>query len=255
MTEPEDSFDAPRLLPRRAWGAAGAAFAVALAAAFFVADVTHPPAIFPKYLAAAAAPPAVAAERLLDYSPLYLALARAAHRLAADPDRALLALNGLLHGATAAATALSVALLAGSGWGLAAGLAAALYRPFLVYCGVEEPEILIVGLLALGVLLGLLARARLRAPARGSNPLRFAVSAFAAVSLAGLARPQHLALLPLWGAWIAAAAPRDGRRRQRALWLAAAAVGVALVGPLLAARALATGVPTLMNPGAVFYEG
>ncbi len=59
-------------------------------------------------------------------------------------------------------------------------------------------------------------------------------------------------MLPVWAAWIAAAAPRG---RRRAVWLAAAAVGIVLVGPLLAARTLATGAPTLMDPGAVFYEG
>src|SRR5262249_29213485 len=151
--------------------------------------------------------------------------------LAADPDRALLAANGVLHAATAALVALCVALLAGSGWGLAAGLGAALYRPLLVYCGVEEPETAIVFLLALGVFLALLARARLAAwpaaePAREGpihpfSPLFFAGLAFLAVTLAGLARPQHLVLLPIWAAWISSAAPR-GRRRP--LWIAAAAV-------------------------------
>src|SRR6476619_3535655 len=98
--QPDDSSADPgamRLLPPRARlpiaAAAGVAFAVGIAVAFLAADVAHPAAIFPKYLAAAAAPPAVAAERLLDYSPLYLTLARAALRLATDPDRFLLVLQ------------------------------------------------------------------------------------------------------------------------------------------------------------------
>jgi hypothetical protein len=163
---PLDTSAAPgakRLLTRARLpiAAAGGAFAAGVAAAFLVADIVHSPARFPKYLAAAAAPPKVAAERLLDYSPLYLALAKAALRSASDPDRFLLVLQGLLHGLTAAAVALSVSLLAGSGWGLAAGLGAALYRPLLVYAGVQEPEAVIAALLALAVLFALLARARL----------------------------------------------------------------------------------------------
>ncbi len=263
MTAPEDRAGASRpqpppsppqrLLPRRALPAAALAFAVALLAAWVVADVTHPPALFPKYLEAAAAPPAAAAERLLDYSPLYLAAARLAGHLAADSDRLLLGGQAVLHAATAAAVTLSVALLAGSGWGLAAGLGAALYRPFLVDCGIEEPEILIAFLLAAAILAGLAARARLTAARpRDRAATLLAAAAFAAVVLAGLARPQHLALLPGWAAWIAASAPRGGRR---ALWLTAAAAGLLLAGPLLVSRSLATGAPTLMNPGAVFYEG
>ncbi len=265
---------APRLLPPRARlriaAAAAAALAAGWAAAFLVAGAAHPPALFQKYVAAAAAPPAVAAERLLDYSPLYLslvgALARAARHLASDPDRFLFILQGLLHGLTSAAVALSVALVIGErggGWGLAAGLGAALYRPLLAYTGVEEPETVIAFLLAAAIFLALLARARLRAGSGRSSagPLLLSVLAFAAVTLAGLARPQHLALLPVWAAWIAAAAPRDGGRGRRwtfwaaRFWIAAAAVAALLVLPLLVARAAATGAPTLMNPGAVFYEG
>src|SRR5436309_7442651 len=122
-------------MPRSARSGAAWAEAAAFAAAIFfasvVADGTHSGAIFPKYLEAAAAPPAEQSERLLDYSPLYLALTRA---LAPLGYRAILAFQSLLHGVTAAAVALSVALLAGSGWGLAAGLGVASYRPFLVYC-------------------------------------------------------------------------------------------------------------------------
>jgi hypothetical protein len=230
-----------------AWAALGA-FAAALAFSFVVADATHPAAIFPKYMEAAAAPPAEQSERLLDYSPLYLALTRA---LAPSGYRAILAFQCLLHGLTAAAVTLAVAALADAawwGWGLAAGLGVASYRPFLVYCGVHEPEGLVLAALAVAVLLGLAAR-RLD----GRSALLAAAGAAACLAAAGLSRPQHLLLIPAWAVWMTAGRPLRGR----GLTLAGVTllVPAALVVPLLVSRARAIGVPTIMDPGAVFYEG
>ncbi|MEA2693744.1 MAG: hypothetical protein QOJ16_3131 [Acidobacteriota bacterium] len=232
-----------------AWAAVGV-FAAALFFAFFVADATHPAAIFPKYLEAAAAPPAEQSERLLDYSPLYLALTRA---LAPLGYRAILVFQCLLHGVTAAAVALAVALLAdaaGWGWGLAAGLGVASYRPFLVYCGTHEPEGLVLALLAVAVLLGLAAR--LEGGPEGRWRFLAAAGAAACLAAAGLGRPQHLLLVPIWAAWLAAGRlPRERLRMAGVVLL----IPALLVVPLLISRALATGVPTIMDPGAVFYEG
>ena len=280
------------------WLPAAAAFAAALACALMLAGVTHPDVIFPKYLVAAAAPPALRAERLLDYSPLYLALVGA---LLPFGHAFILGLQALLHAATAAAVALSAALLAGRRWAWVGGLGVAAYRPFLVYCGMLEPETVILACLGFAVLLGLLARARLgaaavtvpaalpqaaavRAPAAAAGPQAVAepaaaepavagpfapqaggrlitaaavALAFVCLAAAALGRPQHLLLMPVWAAWMAAAAPAGPRRRaaRRLAWGAALVVGAAVIGPPLVARARATGVPVIMNPGAVFYEG
>jgi hypothetical protein len=302
------------------WLPAVAAFAAALACALMLAGVTHPDVIFPKYLLAAAAPPALRAERLFDYSPLYLAFVAA---LLPFGHAFILGIQALLHAATAAAVALSAALLAGRRWAWIGGMGVAAYRPFLVYCGMLEPETVILACLAFAVLLGLLARARLgaaaatvpaalpeaaavRAPAALAGPeaalagpeaavagpeamaagaaavvvvepaaepavaqplappaggrliTAAAVAlAFACLAAAALGRPQHLLLMPVWAAWMAAAAPPGPRRRaaRRLAWGAALVVGAAVVGPPLIARARATGVPVIMNPGAVFYEG
>jgi hypothetical protein len=249
----------------RAWPtavlAAIVAFVAALVFAFVVADATRPGTIFPKYLAAAAAPPAEQSERLLDYSPLYLALTRA---LAPGGYRAILTFQCLLHGVTAAAVALAVALLVGSGWGLAAGLGIACYRPFLVYCGIHEPEGLVLAALAVAVLLGLAVREK----REGRWALLTAAGAAACLAAAGLARPQHLVLVPVWAVWIGwkTGGGADGvrgvrgdgtglARRRLALAAITLLVPCLFVVPLLVSRARATGVPTIMNPGAVFYEG
>lgn len=275
-----------------AWLPALGAFAAGLGCALVLAGVTHPDAIFPKYLAAAAASPAEQAERLLDYSPLYLALVKA---LLPGGHAAILAIQAVLHALTAAGVAMAVALLAGRRWAWLGGLGVAAYRPFLVYCGMLEPETVILACLAGAMLLGALARRRLAAPAapgparaaagtaplpvvgppaiaapaaiaappRPSIPLATAalvVLAFAALAAAALGRPQHLLLMPVWAWWLAAAAPAvpaGGPRRaaRRLAWAAALAVAAAVLGPPLAMRARVTGVPAIMNPGAVFYEG
>jgi hypothetical protein len=274
-----------------AWLPALGAFAAGLGCALALAGVTHPDAIFPKYLAAAAATPAEQAERLLDYSPLYLALVKA---LLPGGHAAILAVQAVLHALTAAAAAVTVALLAGRRWAWLGGLGVAAYRPFLVYCGMLEPETVILACLAAAMLLGALARLRLAMlavpaapgtarvapgtaslpaiapagiatpPASAGAPVPLAtaalvVLAFAALAVAALGRPQHLLLMPVWAWWLAAAAaaPAGGPRRaaRRLAWAAALAVAAAVLGPPLAMRARVTGVPAIMNPGAVFYEG
>jgi hypothetical protein len=285
------------------WLPAAGAFAAALACALALAGVTHPDVIFPKYLAAAA-PPAQRAERLLDYSPLYLTLVEA---LLPFGYAFILGVQAVLHAATAAAVALSASLLAGRRWAWVGGMGVAAYRPFLVYCGMLEPETVILACLALAVLLGLLARARLGSAAtaavlmppedaaampeppgvaapepvppaaaapkhvgepQASPPVappsgrRLATPtvvalAFACLAAAALGRPQHLLLIPVWAVWMTAAAPPGPRRRsaRRLAWGAALVVGAAVLGPPLVERARLTGVPVIMNPGAVFYEG
>jgi hypothetical protein len=281
-----------------AWLPALGALAAGLGCALALAGVTRPDAIFPKYLAAAAASPAEQAERLLDYSPLYLALVKA---LLPGGHAAILAVQAVLHALTAAAVAMTVALLAGRRWAWLGGLGVAAYRPFLVYCGMLEPETVILACLAGAMLLGALARRRLGVPAApvagaaeaavtaaavargpasaaGTAPLpvvgpapvkslprasiafttaALVVLAFAALAAAALGRPQHLLLMPVWAWWLAAAAPAGGPRRaaRRLVWAAALAVAAAVLGPPLAVRARVTGVPAIMNPGAVFYEG
>jgi hypothetical protein len=253
------------------WLPALGAFAAGLVCALALADVTHPDVIFPKYLAAAAAPAAEQAERLLDYSPLYLALVKA---LQPGGHAAILAVQAVLHALTAAAVALAVALLAGRRWAWLGGLGVAAYRPFLVYCGMLEPETVILACLAFALLLGALSRRRLAfLAAPGTAPLPVAapppaagiplataalvVLAFAALAAAALGRPQHLLLMPVWAWWLAAAAPpgRPRRAARRLAWAVALAVAAAVLGPPLAMRARVTGVPAIMNPGAVFYEG
>jgi|GEM_PF-1865119 len=271
------------------WLPALGGFAAALACALALAGVTHPDMVFLKYLAAAAAPPAERAERLLDYSPLYLALVRA---LLPFGTAAILGVQAVLHALTAAAVALAVALLAGRRWAWLGGLGVAAYRPFLVYCGMLEPETVILACLAFAVLFGLLARRRLGMPLAAASaadhpspgmpplgevaaPSSAPVSrvsppaagqgwtavivalAFAALAAAVLGRPQHLLLIPVWAWWMAAAAApgRPRRAARRLVWTAALVVAAAVLGPPLVVRARATGVPAIMDPGAVVYEG
>jgi hypothetical protein len=270
---------ADRPLGAGGWLPALGSFAAALACALALAGVTHPQVVFPKYLAAAAAPPAERAERLLDYSPLYLGLVKG---LLPFGYPTILAIQAGLHAATAAAAAWAAALLAGRRWAWLGGLGVAGYRPFLVYCGMLEPETLILACLAFAILLGLLARKRLRIrpagpvmgeatpPAPGPAPMdappaagvlwapaALAALAFACLAAAGLGRPQHLLLMPVWAWWMAGAAPPGprGRAARRLVWGAALMIAAAVVGPPLAVRARITGVPAIMNPGAVFYEG
>lgn len=234
-------------LPRTGAFAALAAAVVALLFAFGVARVHQPPSVFPKYLAAATAPAAEQAERQLDYSPLYLTAVRSlAAAFPQGSGRAILVLQAFLLAGTAAAVALAACRLSPqSRWvPWVAGLGTASYRPFLVYCGVHEPEILILFCLAVAVLAGLLARSR--------PSLLWAAVAFAALAGAGLSRPQHLLLFPVWIAWIAAATPRGSRWK---VGLTALLAGGILVGPVLLSRSRAAGFPVLMDPGAVFYEG
>jgi hypothetical protein len=298
------------------WLAAAVSFGAALGLALGLAGVAHPEIIFPKYLAAAVAAPGEQAERLLDYSPLYLGLVRV---LLPWGAAGILVAQAVLHAVTAAAVAVAVALAARRGrWEWPAwlgGLGVAAYRPFLVYSGVHEPETVILACLAAAIVAGLLARARLRSPRgwardgaqggggvgqsspgspggwagdgaaveaaaadaadaaaverRPGGPVEppgsgwagrwtwaLTALAFMALAGAGLGRPQFVALVPVWGWWMAAAAARGGRGAvHRRVWMAAAVACAAVLGPPVWVRARATGWPTIMNPGAVFYEG
>ena len=219
--------------------------ALALWAALGVAHVTRPPGYFTKYTTAAARSDAELGARALDLSPLYLAFTRAV--AAHGGATAVLRAQAMLHAATAVLVAATVALGAGLAWGVAAGAAAALYRPFLVYAGVLEPECLLLVVLAAALLLGELARRV--ADERSGRALAF--GAGAVLGCAALGRPQWLLLAPLWALAVAA-----GRRRRR-VWAAATVIGGAalVVVAFLAQRVAAFGVPVIMNPGPVLYEG
>jgi hypothetical protein len=258
------------------WPAVVASLGVGMALALVVARVSQPEMIFPKYLMAAVAPPAERAERLLDYSPLYLGLVR--FLLPLGPF-GILAFQGLLHGLIAALAAVACGRLAGRWAAWLGGLGTASYRPFLVYCGIHEPETMILACLAAAVVCGLLARQRLAAwaPAaaqpvpevgRDESAARGAAAAepaalialtalsSAALAAAALGRPQFAALVPVWAFWLVAAAPRGRWRAAHGLVWPVALVAAALVlAPPVWTRARITGVPVIMNPGAVFYEG
>ncbi len=231
-------------------GVAAACFLAGLVCAFWVARVTEPEAIFPKYLEAAALSGEELGERAGDFSPLYLALTRA---LGTD-WRTMLRVQAVLHGATAGAVALAVAGLVGLAWGAAAGLLAAVYRPFLVHAGLHEPETGIVFCLAVAVACAVWARRGNRA-----SPA-LAVASGMALGAAGLLRPQHLALVPVWALWVAL--PRlddDGveHARQRFAQAAVAVLlgSLVLLGPFSVARWRGAGSFAVMDPGAVLYEG
>ncbi len=220
------------------------AFVMALLSSVLIGGALHPPGHFPKYLQAATAAPEEAAARALDMSPLYLLMTRA---LAPRGPLALYGLNVLLLGVAAAGAAASVSRLAGPLWGLVAGLLVATYRPFLVYCGILEPEMAILAALSLAILCAVLARARLEQGASGSV---FAAAAGAALGTAILLRPVHALLVPAWAVWIPVAAKR---RWPLASLIVGAAVLVVL--PVFVSRWIEVGAPVLMDPGPVFYEG
>ncbi len=209
------------------------------------ARALRPPGYFTKYTSAATLPADQLLERAADYSPLYLGLARRV--VPRWGKTGLLVINVAAHAGTAAAVAAVVALTAGLGWGVAAGLAAASYRPFLVYTAVLEPEAVLLMLLAGALLAAALARAR-----GGGGSLLLAAASGVFLGLAGLARPSWLALLPVWAVWVACAKP-GGRRIERAAAVLLGAVVVPV--PILALGGKATGGVALMNPGPVFYEG
>jgi hypothetical protein len=181
----------------------------------------------------------------------------------------------VLHAATAALVALAVAALAGPGWAAVAGLATAAYRPFLVYAGVHEPETAILFCLAVAVACGAWARRLGQAgpPPRSWTGAALAAASGLALAAAGLLRPHHLILLPVWAYWLTPTQPaqpasslpgKDGtsdrrtRRSARIGLSSSAAVllaALALLAPFVVSRWRATGSLAVMNPGPVFYEG
>lgn len=236
---------ATRLPPAR-WAAllAGVA-ALALWAALGLARTTRPPGYFTKYTEAAMQPASALGVRALDLSPLYLAFVRAA--LPWGGETAVLGAQAALHAGTAILVAATVTVAAGAGWGLVAGAVAALYRPFLVYAGVLEPECLLLFVIAAALLLAQAARGAV--DGRAGRALAFAAGM--AVGCAGLARPQWLLLAPL----LALAVARGECRRR--VWATATVVGGAalVVAVFLSQRMAALGEPVVMNPGPVLYEG
>src|SRR5262249_46695118 len=193
----------PNRLQRMSVGAAaGIAALTSLIFSLFVARAPHPPGFFLKYVDAATAGRLEPA-RLLDFSPLYLFLARLLVPLGGK--ELLLLVQCLFHAATSAFIAASVGALTGPAWALAAGLFAATYRPFLVYAGVLEPENLIVLCLAAAITFGILARRGLRSSQgqEGSvTPWFWAAASGICVGLAAISRPQYVLLTVVWAIWI-----------------------------------------------------
>jgi len=224
---------------------AGVAAMAALGMSLIPARALRPPGYFTKYTSAATLPADQLGERAADYSPLYLGLARRV--VPRWGKTGLLVINVAAHASTAAATAAVVTLTAGWGWGVATGLAAATYRPFLVYTAVLEPEAVLLALLAGALLAGTMARAR-----GGGGGLLLAAASGLFLGLAGLARPSWLALLPAWALWVAWGQPGGERVARTAATLLGAA---AVLAPTLTSRGVAPGGGVLMNPGPVFYEG
>lgn len=219
--------------------------ALGLWAALALARTTRPPGYFTKYPAAAQRTAAELGERVLDFSPLYLALHRALRPWGGGET--VLRVQAGLHAATAALVAATVALTAGTAWGAAAGAAVALYRPFLVYAGVLEPETVLLFVLAAALLLGELARRQ----KDGRRGRLLAVAAGVALGCAALGRPHVALLAPAWALAI------GGGSRRRSGWAVATVVGSAafVLAASLAQRDAAYETPVVMNPGPVLWEG
>jgi tetratricopeptide (TPR) repeat protein len=182
-------------------------------------------------------------ERLLDYSPLYLAVYRAAYSLSPEPFRGVLLLQAAWLGLAVAFLYLAVRRHAGPLAALAAAAALALERSVAVHAYIFEPEALLLCCLAAWLLLAQLPG---RAAAGGAG---------IALALASLTRPG---LLPLVLVVPAAALLRAGPRRPALVAGALGVLPVALALGWLSARnhaAAGTWSPVVMNPGTVFYEG
>jgi hypothetical protein len=230
-----------------------AVFVLSLFFSVVVSRATRPPGYFTKYLVAVRDPASIQKERALDYSPLYLALARLAVPLGAGEHggaHLLLDLQCLLFAGACAVVADAVRSLADERWGLAAGAAMAAYRPLLVYCGVLEPEILLTFLLAAAIWAGIAARRAIDASRR--RWVFSSAAAGCALGLAALDRPTSLLLVPVWAVWVL-----DGRplRSHRAGPLALAAAFSIVLSPVVLQRWRATGSALVMDPGPVFYAG
>ncbi|MEM7243996.1 MAG: hypothetical protein AAF533_01560 [Acidobacteriota bacterium] len=236
------------LLARPAMGVALVAV-VALVFSLLVVQAAWPPGFFVKYQQAAA-DPELAAQRLGDYSPLYLGLVQAVGGVLGH--RGLLLLNCVLHAVVAVAVTALVGRLAGGAWGLLGGLLVATYRPLVVHAGIHEPELLLAACLALALAAGHETRHRLRVGEPGAARLTL-LAATLALTLAGLCRPQWLVLLVLALPWWTA--PAMDRAMRRRLVLLAGATALLVLGPVVSSRFVVTGSPLIMNPGPVFYEG
>jgi hypothetical protein len=233
--------------------AASAAAAVSLVFSLAVAHATRPPGYFMKYVEAAQAP-SIDPARLLDFSPLYLLLAR--WILPLGGKGVLLLVQCFFLAGACALIAVAIGILAGPRGALLGGLAAATYRPFLVYAGVLEPEITIVFSLAAAVTFGLLARRRFDLSHVGGGRLGggviLAIAAGVCLGLAASLRPQYILMLPVWAFWIGSAAPTGGRIKAAAVTLAA---GLIVVSGVVVSRWQKSGSFVIMDPGPVFYEG
>ena len=213
---------------------------VAAIQAVIAVTVLPPAAQFVKYSVAARLLLAgtMPLERFFDFSPLYLLLHAAALRGPSDPGPALTAAHLLLTGGAAAFLFLILRRfvplpLAAAGVGVLAA-----QRGLMVYGCVFEPEALVLFLLTGVVWLVL----------RDGYPSLVAGGCFLAALV--LTRPSYLplALLPLLPG------SRDGAPGR----LAGAGVfcAPAVVALLLAALLLpGPGLPPVMNPGQVFFEG
>lgn len=207
------------------------------------------------------------AERLVDFSPAYLRLARIAVGRFDDPEGVLLGLHVVLVALAVAGlhTLFARRVSPGLAW-LGTGILL-LDRHLLVYTRVLEPEIpLLACLVGVALLLqhSLLEHGSDHDPANRRDIGRRAVADLAAGGLAGMAvalRPTFLPVflaVPIYHA-LTVPAGRSTRIRWIALRSLFFLLPLVLIGPLLIARHAewATDDPwaPTMNPGTVFFEG
>ena len=189
-------------------------------------------------------------ERLIDFSPLYLALHVAARQLTSVPEIAIMALQTVLAAAIVGMLFILVRRRLGSGWALVAAVLLLFNRNVLVHQSILEPEIVLLFFL----LAMLVARER---PGPGA-----ALAAGTAGALALATRPSLLPLLVLLPVADLVEAGGGGARARAWPQIARRAAGYALpvalvLGLLVVRSARITGDPLTpaMNPGTVFFEG
>jgi tetratricopeptide (TPR) repeat protein len=227
----------------------GAAALLAAAVGAFVAwqVLRLPPEVpqFSKYPLAAlqalhGGPPP---ERLVDFSPLYLALHGAAVRFLADSFAGMLWLHAACIGLAASFVFLALRRVAPLPVALAGALALGLERSVVVHGFLFEPEPLLLLFVAAWLCFAL---------SRGPGA---AAGAGAALGLALLTRPSLLAL----AAVVPALAVLPGARTRRATLVTGLALapvaGALLLLSLRNHQASGSWTPVVMNPGTVFFDG
>lgn len=185
-------------------------------------------------------------ERLLDFSPLYLASAYAATGVAAavgvETESLMVIAQRLLAAVAVSAFFWLVSVRIGRRWGLAAAAVLALDSHVVIYVGILEPEVLLLALL-LGLVL-LLER---------PGP-RSALGAGVLAACAVATRPTFLPVFFLVPVYFRMRNSEADWRRRSIAFLAPVLLGLA--GLLVWAQVVSGSWRTpVMNPGTVAYEG